>query len=121
DQPWLAIAPSEANHPHCRLSPLPSSAPRRPGEGKGAPPTRHSANRRAGRPEMVEVEGVTTCDRRRRYHRLRLSRKFAHRPWVHQPHCVATTVTFSVVFASEETPGPDGLTIKLFPEIVKTP
>ena len=37
------------------------------------------------------------------------------------PHCVATTVTFCVVFASEEIPGPDGLTIKLFPEIAKTP
>jgi hypothetical protein len=37
------------------------------------------------------------------------------------PHCVATTVTLSVVFASANTPGPAGLIIRLFPEIANTP
>jgi hypothetical protein len=32
-------------------------------------------------------------------------------------HCVATMVTSWVVSASEESPGPEGLTIRLFPEI----
>ena len=32
-------------------------------------------------------------------------------------HCVATMVMFWVVSASEESPGPEGLTIRLFPEI----
>jgi hypothetical protein len=37
------------------------------------------------------------------------------------PHCVATIVTSCTVLASADTPGPDGLMIRLFPEIAKTP
>ena len=38
-----------------------------------------------------------------------------------QSHCDATIVTFWVVFAFDDSPGPDRLTIRLLPEIAKTP
>src|SRR5271156_6843814 len=78
------------------------------------------------RPDFWYASARIAC-RRRKHRRSRRDENITvpalggHQAPIHYPHCVATIVRFSVVSASDDTPGPAGLMIRLLPEIAKTP